>query len=136
MLEERQERQRAFIREAMTATGLDATNLARRAKLSPSTLNRFLNKPIDHLLSGQTLAKISAVSGVQVPADVSAVVAPVVEPTPALLPAPSVAEADLYDRAVKTVRRILGLAGYKDRELETKIIAEFYHELKSGGGGD
>jgi len=61
----------------MDATGLDATNLARKAGLVPSTLNRFMNKPVTHLLSGRTLAAISKASGVSVPLDIGSYVAPI-----------------------------------------------------------
>lgn len=59
--------QRAYVRDAMEVTGLDATNLARRAGLSPSNLTRFLNTPDGkYLLSTRTLSAIAAVSGLPI----------------------------------------------------------------------
>lgn len=58
---------RELIRLMMDRTGLDATGLARSAGVVPSTLTRFLNKPVKHLLSARTLAKLSEFSGVPVP---------------------------------------------------------------------
>jgi phage repressor protein C with HTH and peptisase S24 domain len=48
--------------------GIDATTLARRVGLAPSTLTRFLND-IDatHILSARTLSKISTYAGTQPP---------------------------------------------------------------------
>lgn len=58
---------RGLIRAMMERTGLDATGLARAAGIAPSTLTRFLNKPVKHLLTARTLAKLSEASGVPVP---------------------------------------------------------------------
>lgn len=66
-MEATQNAQRAYLRQAMAATGMDGTNLAREAKMAPSTVNKFLNSEVKHLLSARTLAKIAAVSGVPVP---------------------------------------------------------------------
>ena len=59
---------RALIRSMMEATGLDATHLAKAAGVAPSTLTRFLNQPVKHLLTARTLAKLSKASGMAVPA--------------------------------------------------------------------
>lgn len=63
--------QRAAIRDLvqlmMERTGLDSTGLARLAGLAPSTVTRFLNSPVKHLLTARTLAKLSEASGVAVP---------------------------------------------------------------------
>jgi plasmid maintenance system antidote protein VapI len=58
---------RDLIRLMMEKTGLDPTGLARSAGVAPSTLTRFLNQPVKHLLTARTLAKLSKVSGVPVP---------------------------------------------------------------------
>jgi transcriptional regulator with XRE-family HTH domain len=42
-------------------TGLELTGLARKAGLAPSTLTRFMNNPVNHVLSTTTLAKLAAV---------------------------------------------------------------------------
>ena len=98
MLEQQQERQRAFVRAAMEAKGLDATNLARAAGVAPSTLNRFLNQEVNHLLSGRTLSAISRVSGIPVPRDIEEHVAPVpVAPQAgAVAEAPAINQVDAF----------------------------------------
>ena len=58
---------RNLIRVMMEKSGLDATGLARAAGVSPSTVTRFLNKPVKHLLTARTLAKLSEASEVSVP---------------------------------------------------------------------
>lgn len=58
---------RDLIRLMMEKTGLDPTGLARSAGVAPSTLTRFLNQPVKHLLTARTLAKLSKASGVPVP---------------------------------------------------------------------
>jgi transcriptional regulator with XRE-family HTH domain len=63
---------RSLVSEMMRVTGLDATGLARKAGLAPSTLTRFLNnQDASHSLSYSTLIKLSAVSGVTIGAAVS-----------------------------------------------------------------
>lgn len=58
------ERQRAFIRKAANWAGWTPTELARAAGLAPSTLNRFLNQEVAHVLSAKTLDAIrTAVAG-------------------------------------------------------------------------
>ncbi|MDR3439858.1 S24 family peptidase [Telmatospirillum sp.] len=79
---------------------LDATNLAREAKLAPSTLNRFLNNDVKYLLSGKTLAAVSRISGVAVPSEVSSVVAPTriaLPTTDAVVPNELMEEAAAFD---------------------------------------
>lgn len=131
--QDQQESQRAFIRRAMEVTGLDATNLARRAGFAPSTLNRFLNNPqVNHLLSGKTIAAISAVSGVPVPGSVAESVAPVggvAREHGEDLSAPSTVDASVYDEAVKTVRNVFSAAGINNCVEEAKAVAHVYHQL-------
>jgi transcriptional regulator with XRE-family HTH domain len=67
-IDEQQAAIRGLIHLMMEASGLDATSLARAAGLAPSTLTRFLNQPVKHLLTARTLAKLSAATGVSVPA--------------------------------------------------------------------
>lgn len=67
-LDDQQAAIRDVLRNMMEATGLDPTGLARLAGVSPSTLTRFLNQPVKHLLTARTLAKLSQASGVPVPA--------------------------------------------------------------------
>lgn len=62
-----QETARALVSQMLEATGLEPTQLARRAGVTPSTLTRFLNKPVKHTLSVRTLMKLSAASGVPIP---------------------------------------------------------------------
>lgn len=69
-MDDRRAEQKAYVRAAMEATGLDATNLARNAGLSQTTLSRFLNAPNGkYLLSVRTLSAIAAVSGLPVPTE-------------------------------------------------------------------
>lgn len=58
---------RDLLRLMMEVSGHDASSLAREAGMAPSTLTRFLNKPVKHLLTARTLAKLSQVTGVPVP---------------------------------------------------------------------
>lgn len=55
---------RADLRRLVMETGLAPTELARRAGLSPSTLNRFLNDTsARHVLSTRTLSRLAQVTG-------------------------------------------------------------------------
>ncbi|MCG4258239.1 S24 family peptidase [Acetobacter senegalensis] len=56
-----------FIHRAMGATGLDATNLARRSKVAPSTLTRLLNGTATNTLSARTILKIADFAGIPSP---------------------------------------------------------------------
>lgn len=56
-----------FIRAAMEQTGLDASNLARRAKIAPSTLTRILNGSVKNTLSARTIAKVADYAGMPSP---------------------------------------------------------------------
>lgn len=59
---------RQYVRAVMAETGLDATTLARRVGLAPSTLTRFLNDTrASHTLSTRTLQKLSAYSALPLP---------------------------------------------------------------------
>lgn len=69
-MQEKRAAQQDYVRRAMEATGLDATNLARRAGLSSPTLTRFLNAPDGkYLLSVRSLSSIAAVCGLPLSAD-------------------------------------------------------------------
>ncbi|MCW5615854.1 MAG: helix-turn-helix transcriptional regulator [Rhodocyclaceae bacterium] len=57
------ERQRAEVRELCARLDLTPTELARKAGVVPSTLNRFLNKNVTHMLSARTLARLRNVAG-------------------------------------------------------------------------
>lgn len=60
---------RAYIRRVMDKTKLDATNLARRSGLNPSTLTRFMgDNPRSESLSRRSLEDIARFSGVPLPA--------------------------------------------------------------------
>ncbi len=62
----------------MKRTGLDATNLARRAQLNPSTLTGFMSqKPRVHAIRRSTLDAIARVSKVPLPAELASPSAPV-----------------------------------------------------------
>lgn len=58
-----QEQARSYVRDVLKATGWTSTELARKAGLAPSTLNRFLNQEVKHTLSSRSLAKIEKVAG-------------------------------------------------------------------------
>lgn len=61
---ERIDRQRIWLQAVLAAKGWQATELARRASLSPSTVTRFLNDASHpHALSDRTLDAIEAASG-------------------------------------------------------------------------
>lgn len=53
------EEQRREVRTYVEELGITPTELARMAGIAPSTLNRFLNLNVDHLLSMTTMSKIS-----------------------------------------------------------------------------
>lgn len=58
----------AYVDLIVRETGLDLTNLARRAGVSSTTLTRFRNDPrYRNSLSGRTLKKLSDVSGIPLP---------------------------------------------------------------------
>lgn len=67
VMDEAQKKTVDFIQRAMEKTGLDATNLARRCKLAPSTLTRLLNGSVTTTLSARTILKIAEFSGVPSP---------------------------------------------------------------------
>lgn len=56
-----QEAQRGWIRAALNELGMDLTAFARAAGLTPSTLTRFMNSDVGHVLSTRTWAKLVAV---------------------------------------------------------------------------
>ncbi len=58
-----QERARTYVREILAETGWSPTELARKAGLAPSTLNRFLNQEVKHTLSRRSIAKIAEAAG-------------------------------------------------------------------------
>ena len=59
----------AYVAALVRETGLDLTNLARRAGISSTTLTRFHNDPgYTNSLSARTLKKLSDASGVPLPA--------------------------------------------------------------------
>ncbi|ONG52211.1 hypothetical protein BKE38_14910 [Pseudoroseomonas deserti] len=66
-MDEQQQAAKALLERMLRTTGLTPSELARAAKLTPSTLTRFLNSPVRHTLSARTLTKLSAYSGVAVP---------------------------------------------------------------------
>lgn len=58
------ETQIAWVRAVLAHLGVSATELARRAKIAPSTLQRPLNDPTwTSMLSGRTMAAIAQVAG-------------------------------------------------------------------------
>jgi transcriptional regulator with XRE-family HTH domain len=64
---------RGYVQAVLEHTRWSATELARRCKLAPSTLNRFLHSErITHTLSARTLAKIAQASGLPLPASLGA----------------------------------------------------------------
>lgn len=50
-----QEQTRRLVRAMMTLTGQTASGLARAAGLTPSTVNRFMHRPVRHTLSQRTM---------------------------------------------------------------------------------
>lgn len=56
-----QEATRRLIRQMVEQTGLALSALAKKADLSPSTLTRFMNSRVGHVLSTTTLTKLAAV---------------------------------------------------------------------------
>jgi hypothetical protein len=55
-----QDETRRLVRAMMALTNLTASGLARAAGLTPSTLNRFMNKDVGHTLSSRTLLALMA----------------------------------------------------------------------------
>jgi len=60
---------RRFVSEILRATGWSATALARKARLTPSTLTRFLNSEVGHTLSTRTIWKIRDAASEEIPRD-------------------------------------------------------------------
>jgi transcriptional regulator with XRE-family HTH domain len=60
----------AYVDHLTRETGLDLTNLARRAGISSTTLTRFRNDPsYRNSLSGRTLKKLSDITGIPLPSE-------------------------------------------------------------------
>jgi len=90
----------AWVRAVLAHLGISATELARRAKLAPSTLHRPLNEAdYPGLLSGRTLAAIAGVAGVR-PLEFPARMRGMAEPE-AELYRPDRADTDPTSRAVR-----------------------------------
>ena len=53
-----EERARDFVLAVVEESGQTSTWLARESGLMPSTLNNFLNRPVEHTLSLTTIGKI------------------------------------------------------------------------------
>jgi hypothetical protein len=58
---------RRLVSQMADAAGVDLTTLARQAGVAPSTLTRFMNKPVKHILSHRTLSKLAEASGKSLP---------------------------------------------------------------------
>lgn len=72
---------RGYLRHVMEVTQLDATNLARKARLNPSTLTGFLSpNPRVRQMRVSTLLAVSAATGVPLPPDLAAQAAPAERP--------------------------------------------------------
>ena len=68
----------AYVDALLRETGLDLTNLARRAGVSSTTLTRFHNNAsYRNSLSGRTLKKLSDVTGIPLPPDLGGTAAAV-----------------------------------------------------------
>ena len=63
MVDRDAEAQRDLVRQMMTHAGMDASTLARAAGVWPSTVTRFLNGDVKHLLSNRTLLALQRASG-------------------------------------------------------------------------
>ena len=62
---------RAYLLDVMRVKDWTSTQLAREARVAPSTINRFLrDKDVTHELSLVTLRKVATASGMPIPADV------------------------------------------------------------------
>jgi transcriptional regulator with XRE-family HTH domain len=114
------EAMRAWVRSAITATGLSDWAFAARAGLATSTITRFLNQPVKHLLSARTLSKISAAADAPVPGE--------------LLSA-SVQERSEIDRALLQIalaearRALRGVESDDFSALEAETVANIYDRL-------
>lgn len=53
-----QKQQRELIQQMLRTTGWSATALAKKAKLAPSTVNKFLKYDVKHALSAETMHKL------------------------------------------------------------------------------
>lgn len=81
------EKQRALVRRMLAYANTDASNGARKARLSPSTLTRFLNNPdVKRGLSQATLKKLSEALHFPLVVEESFVSAGVVRPALAVIP--------------------------------------------------
>ncbi|MBM4073377.1 MAG: helix-turn-helix domain-containing protein [Planctomycetes bacterium] len=70
MNEPTQQAVREYVRLVLQQTGWTATELARRIRVAPSTIGRFINdRRVKHVLSLRTIAAIAATSGVPLPED-------------------------------------------------------------------
>jgi transcriptional regulator with XRE-family HTH domain len=114
------EAMRVWVRSAITATGLSDWAFASRAGLATSTITRFLNQPVKHLLSARTLSKISAAADAPVPGE--------------LLSA-AVQERSEVDRALLQIalaearRALRGCESDDFPALEAETVANIYDRL-------
>jgi hypothetical protein len=67
--DETREAMRAWLRSVIADTGKSEWAFAIYIGLATSTITRFLNKPVKHLLSASTLSRISARTGKPVPSE-------------------------------------------------------------------
>jgi transcriptional regulator with XRE-family HTH domain len=120
------EAMRAWVRSVIENTGLSNWAFAARAGLTPSTISRFLNRPVNHLLSARTLSKISAAAAAPFPRELLSAAAP--EPS----------EIDRAILQVALAEARLALRG-RDSEgdfvaLEAETIANIYDRLSDALG--
>jgi hypothetical protein len=66
LMDSMRDRQRTWLKDVLAHRGWNATEWARRARLAPSTLNRFLNDPdYEHELSKKTLRALGEAAGLE-----------------------------------------------------------------------
>jgi hypothetical protein len=122
------EAMRAWVRSVIAATGLSDWAFATRAGLATSTITRFLNQPVKHLLSARTLSKISAAADAPVPGELlSASVQERAEIDRALLQI-ALAEARRALRGVAS-QPLTGIEGNDFSALEAETVANIYDRL-------
>jgi transcriptional regulator with XRE-family HTH domain len=121
--DETREAMRAWLRSCIAEAGLSEWAFAERVGLATTTITRFLNKPVKHLLSARTLSKISGAIGKPVPSDLLS--------ASAVLPERAPINPDLMLIALTEARRVLQ-GSERDSDfpfLKAETVASIYDRL-------
>ena len=112
-MDPKQEEVRSWLRGVLERAGLTGHALEKRAKLGRGTLTRFLNQPVNHILSHRTMTQVAMAVGEPLPIQIS-----------------DGTDVDVLRIALMDARQLLGPRcdpDYEQREAET--VAHLYDVL-------